>query len=369
VSACRTATNRPWWALLASLALIVAACGDAGTPGAPGETPGQPAPGQPTPGDQAPETPAVAMGLDEVCAQAAEQEGRLVYWNNLAEAFDPLYEEFQAAYPGIEIETLELRPDESAQRVITEAAAGRDITPDIIYGGVDVFQPINDRGLVDTEIDWAALGVPEDWIHDTNMVRIYRVAGGLVYNTDRLTADDLPDTWEELIDERWRGRVVVDPRGRPFDQMALAWGAEQAIDYVQRLRDVVQPLVIEGGTAGMVAVAGGEADITTGGRSAETLEQQARGAPLEIKYLDVVTTLDAYHAVIADTRSPLSAQCWVAWFSTQGQELHDELEFKSNDTVPPGAPEGATLLSIDTEEDGDQVREVGQEMGRIWIGN
>jgi iron(III) transport system substrate-binding protein len=358
--------RHPFIVVVGVLALVLAACTEAGSPD---PTPGG---GQPTaaPTDEpSPTDPGTADGLDEICQRAAEEEGQLTYWNNLAEAFDELYAEFSATYPGIEIETLELRPDDNAQRVMTEHAAGRQITPDVVYGGVDVFQPLNSAGVIDTSIDWSAYEVPEDWIHDTNMVRIYRVAGGLVYNTDSHTADDLPDTWEELIDEQWRGRVVVDPRGRPFDQISLVWGHDEAVDYVQRLQDVVAPLVIEGGTAGMVAVAGGEADITTGGRSAETLEQQARGAPLEIKYLDVVTTLDAYHAVIATARHPLSAQCWVAWFATQGQDLHDELEFKTNDTIPPAAPDDIVLVSIDDEEDADRVREAGQEMGRIYTGN
>jgi oligopeptide/dipeptide ABC transporter ATP-binding protein len=135
-------------------------------------------------------------------------------------------------------------------------------------------------------------------------VRIHRIALGLGYNTDKLTPDQLPDTWEELVDPAWAGRVIVDPRGRPFDSIGLAWGAEQTIDYVNRLKDIAKPLVIEGGTAGLVAVAGGEADITTGGRSAETLEQQAEGAPIGIKYMDVVSTIDNYNIALKDTAHP-----------------------------------------------------------------
>lgn len=305
---------------------------------------------------------------DEICAAGAE-EGSLVHWHNHSDGIQDVYAAFNEVHPDIEVEGLEMTPDDAAQRVLTEVTAGRDLTVDIIAGQADVFQEIINQDLVNTDIDWASYGVPEDLIHDTNMVRIHRIAVGLGYNTESLTADDLPDTWEELIDERWAGQVVVDPRGRPFDQLSLVWGEEEALDYVQRLHDVVEPLVIEGGTDGLLAVAGGEAEITTGGRTAETLEQQAEGAPLELKFLDFVPTIDNYNLVLADAAHPNAALCYAIWFSAEGgQAVYDEAEFKSNETVPTGAPEGAQVVTVETLEEAEQVSNIGREMGRIWTG-
>jgi ABC-type Fe3+ transport system substrate-binding protein len=299
-----------------------------------------------------------------VCA-AGSEEGALVYWNNLSNP-DPIIAAFNEAYPDIQIEGTQLRPDESAQRVLTEASTGR-VGADLIYGGLDVFQPVLDRDLINQSVDWQALGASED-IVNSGMVRIYRVAGGLGFNTDNYTAEDIPNTWEELIDAQWDGQVVVDPRGRPFDQLSLSWGDDEAIDYVNRLKDTVHPVVIEGGTAGMVAVASGEYAITTGGRSAETLEQQAEGAPIDIKYLDVIPTLDAYHALLNDAQHPNAAACWVGWIATAGKQIHDESEFKSNESIPSSAPEGAEVLAIDTPEKAEAVSAMSDQIGPIWTG-
>lgn len=271
---------------------------------------------------------------------------------------------FNAAYPDIQIESTQLRPDDSAQRVLTEASVGR-VSADLIYGGLDVFQPVLGGNLINQTIDWAALGAADD-IVNSGMVRIYRVAGGLGYNTDNYTADEIPSTWEELIDAEWNGQVIVDPRGRPFDQLSLSWGEEATLDYVNRLKTTVNPIVIEGGTAGMVAVASGEYAITTGGRSAETLEQQAEDAPIDIKYLDIIPTLDAYHAVLNDATHPNAAACWVGWIATAGKQIHDESEFKSNETVPSSAPAGAEVLAIDTPEKADAVGAMSDLIGPIW---
>lgn len=308
------------------------------------------------------------MTQEDICAAGAE-EGGFVHWHNHnPENLEQIYSAFNEEYPDIQPQQQEMTPDDAAQRVLTAQLADQDLPADLLAGQADVFAALNAEGVADTEIDWTQYGVPEDLVHPENMIRIHRIAMGLGYNTDVLTAEDLPNTWEELVDEQWRGNVVVDPRGRPFDQISLLWGHDEAIDYVQRLQEVVEPLVIEGGTAGLVAVAGGEADITTGGRSAETLEQQANGAPLEIKYLDIVPTIDNYNLVLADGQNLNAARCYAIWFSTEGQELYNELEFKTNDTVPTAAPEGAEIVTVESEEEATTVSDIGREMGRIWTG-
>jgi ABC-type Fe3+ transport system substrate-binding protein len=134
---------------------------------------------------------------------------------------------------------------------------------------------------------------------------------------------------------------------------------------VRRLKEIVKPIVIEGGTAGLVAVAGGQGLFTTGGRSGETDEQKAKGAPLEIKYLDVVPTLDSYHGVIKGAKHPNAARCLVAWMATAGAESHRQIETKTNQDVPPGAPSGAKVLAIDTPQKAQQVAAMSKKVGEI----
>ncbi len=347
---------------LAVLALVVGACSSGSATPAPSAT----AAGTPAPSAAASPT-AAADPLADICALGA-QEGKLVHWQNHSEEYAKVIALFNETYPDIEVELLELSPDDATQRILTEVSANRAPSADLLALGLDVAVPLLDRDLLVTDRDWAALGVPEDVIHESGQLRKQRTAVGLGFNTDKLSAAELPNTWDELIDPKWEGRVIVDPRGRPFDALSLSWGEERALDYVQRLKDIVKPLVIEGGTAGLVAVAGGEADISTSGRSAEMLEQQANGAPVEIKYMDVVATIDNYNMVLKDAANPNAATCFAAWFSIDGQALYDEVEFKSNDAVPPGAPAGADIVTIETPEQAAAVKALGKEMGKIWTG-
>lgn len=303
--------------------------------------------------------------LDELCQRASAEEGKVVYWHSPSNSIAALIPLFNERYPGIEVEPLEARPEDHVPRLIAEVTAGQQVTPDVLHGILVNFAPLAERDLIDTSTDWAALGVRPDLIHDTlNTVRSYRSLNGLAYNPEKLKPEDLPNTWEELIDPRWVGQLIVDPNGRPFAELSLKWGVDKTLDYVQRLKDTVKPLVIAGGTAGMLAVAGGEASLTASGRSDSLLEQQAEGAPLAIKYLDTIVTIDGYNAALKGARHPLAAQCWMAWFSTVGQELYNTYEFKTND--PEGLPADADLVLQSTAADADQVFAISEQIGKIF---
>ena len=221
-------------ALAAASIFALSACTGGASPSpSPTDAPSAPpATGSGEPSAPASEDPKAAR--DAVC-EAAKEEGELTYWSNFANP-DPIFEAFAEAYPGIEVTDLANHPDDFVQALLTELTAGRPPTPDIMYGELNVLLPLFELEADDDSIDWRSLGVKDELLTDLgNVVRLSRVAGGIVYNTSNHSADELPDTWDELLDDQWDQQIVVDPRGRPFDQMSLAWGHDETIDYVNRL--------------------------------------------------------------------------------------------------------------------------------------
>lgn len=344
--------------MLCTLALLLGACG-----GGASDEPTQEA------ADGAGSETAAAGGgsLEDICAQGAE-EGSFTYWATFEpDNWNRIYEPFAEAYPGIEVDFLPLRPQDAVQRILTSESAGQEVEVDMINGNLDALLPLVDRELVDADVDWTALDVPEDLIHPTGTVRIYRVPQGLAYNPDVTPEDELPSTWEELVDERWQGDLVVDPRGTPFNNFALEMGAEDTVAYVEELAEVVQPIVIEGGTAGMQAVAGGEAALAAGGRADSNAELQEQGVPVDVRYLDIVPTTDFYHLVLNGAPNRNAALCFAGWLaSPEGQEVHETVEYKANETLPPDVPEDATIVSIETQEDAELTADVAEEISAIW---
>jgi ABC-type Fe3+ transport system substrate-binding protein len=130
--------------------------------------------------------------------------------------------------------------------------------------------------------------------------------------------------------------------------------------------EVVEPIVIEGGTAGMNAVVSGEAVMSAGGRADSAVQMQP--APIAIKYLDLIATYDGFNAVLDGARHPNAAMCFIGWIATEGAEVYLEAESKFNESIPPDAPQGAQTVAVDTPEDAALVGEVGGELGEIITG-
>ena len=217
-----------------------------------------------------------ATGLAAVC-EAGVEEGSFVYWATIEpDNFTRIIEPFLARFPGIEIDFLSIREEDGSARMLIDDTD----RPDLVYGSQDGLFPIISRDLIDTEYDWSQVDIPPEMLHETNMVRLFVVGLGIAYNTDLATPYDLPATWEDLIDEKYKGQLVVDPRGNPFDLLSIAWGEEDTLDYVTRLAATVEPIVIRGGTAGMTEVIAGGALMTSSGRADSDAELSADGAPI-----------------------------------------------------------------------------------------
>jgi iron(III) transport system substrate-binding protein len=331
--------------LVGALSLVLVGCGSGG--GA--STPASVAPSDGAAESAPPASDAPAAGRDQVCADAAAEE-TLEVWLNFGN-YEPIVDDFRAAYPEIDIEAIQISPEDAVPRIVTEAAAGQPITPDVQYGNIGSLAPLIERELVEP-VDWVSLGVREDLTNDANVVRVAVTAYGVGFNTTTHTADDLPDTWEGFIDPAWGPqKLLLDPRGRPFSFLSLEWGTEATVDYVERLIETTDPIVFSGTTAGLVAIAAGEAEVLLNSKTAETREQvTTTGAPLEIKLLDIVPVEGTQLLVTKDPTSPNAAQCFVAWAaSDEGSASILEHDFKTND-IESQSQEGSINLTTDSAE-------------------
>jgi iron(III) transport system substrate-binding protein len=319
-------------------------------------------------GAASPAAATVTGSMDEVC-KAAAQEGELVSWNSEdPEAYQKIFETFAKTYPGIKLNSVEVRPDDLVQKLVTESAAGHPSGVDAISITMDKAGPLLDNHLINTDIDFTKMGVKHDYIGDGNAVRTERIAIGLAYNTDQVQDSELPNTWDELVNPKWAGKVVVDPRSDPLQLLAIAWGQDKTVDFVNKLSQADKPQVIQGATAGLLTVASGENKITTNGRSAETAEQQSKGAPVKIKYLDIVPAVDYYTAVPADAPHPNAGACWAAWLNSEaGRKAKAEYAFKGNVDLPQEAGSGQ-LAAIGNPQDTALVTDTAAKISAVWSG-
>jgi iron(III) transport system substrate-binding protein len=245
-------------AVLASLALVAVACGDATTDApAADDTDGEDTAADVDPtvdedGDDA---------GDELAADDAE--GPLtVYSGRSEELVGEVFRRFQDD-TGIE---LDVRYGDTAELAATIINEG-DRTPADVYFGQDAgalgalqaegrFATLSDD-LVEL-VDPQFASTTGEWVGVTGRVRV------LTYNTDTLSEDEVPDSVLDLTDPEWEGRVSWAPTNGSFQAFVTALrvteGEDVARDWLEgMIANDVQ--VFENNASQVEAVGRGEVDI------------------------------------------------------------------------------------------------------------
>lgn len=330
-----------------AVSFIVTACG------APAASPSQTAAGTAPAGTGAAPS-AAARTVADVCADAA---GTTVDYYGSGDPPDQaeINAAFNAEYPDIKVTFINSRTNESVTKVLTEDQAGRAPEVDIVTGNMSDQLPLFEAGLV-ADLPLEELGLDEAKVYEVGgveVVRLKRKFGGLLYNTDTTSPDDLPDTWEGLLEADLTGRFMSDPRGIYLGALRMVKSQAEYESFIDALVANTDPVLVTNTSGQIQKVLSGEFYTGDAGQDSDIFQQAAEGAPIGIKYLNVLTTFDIFGTVLDKAEDQDAAVCYINWLNSPGglKALAD-VEFKANDDIPPaGIPDGAVLAEAVTEEE------------------
>lgn len=145
-----------------------------------------------------------------------------------------LEEAYEARNPNVDVRGLDMGSQEVYDRIRTEAANPQ---ADVWFGGPDT---IFSRGAEDGLLQefrpiWADALPPESRDAEDLYFGLYLACPVLVYNSAAVPAEEAPKDWEDLLDPRWKGKVLIrDPLAsgtmRTVFGMILARSVEQTGD-------------------------------------------------------------------------------------------------------------------------------------------
>lgn len=182
--------------------------------------------GQPTPDTAS--APAPATGepttdatTDVTADPTAEGDGRLtLYSGRNEELVQPVLDQFTAD-TGIEVEVRYGDTAGMAAQLLEEG----DQSPAEVFLAQDAgaLGAVSQAGLLVALPQETVDAVPEayrsadgDWVGITGRSRVF------VYNPDQVSADELPQSVEDLVSTEWRGRVGVAPTNASFQAFITA---------------------------------------------------------------------------------------------------------------------------------------------------
>jgi iron(III) transport system substrate-binding protein len=168
---------------------------------------------------------------------AAQKEGTLTLYTSLAEKNLPsLIEPFEKKY-GIKVKVWRAGQTKVLQRTLTEASAGRYEADAIHFGSPElealhrekILQPVKSPYF--SELIAGAVPAHREWA--STMLQVYVQA----YNTNQIKKEDLPKSYEDLLDPKWKGKLGVETKSEAwYSTLMLAMGEEKG---VKLFRDIV----------------------------------------------------------------------------------------------------------------------------------
>jgi iron(III) transport system substrate-binding protein len=253
--------------------------------------------------------------------EGAKTETEMLWYTNTGlENANRYIQAFKKAYPFVNANVWRSKTRQVLQRVVAEAGAGRHLV-DVIKPSTDLLPVLLEKNLLgryETPVR-AIYPAPSKAAYFTNMNYAFRV---FAYNPRKLARKDVPKSWEELLQPRWKGEILFDESSLE-EVMALlnVWGRDKTVNYFTRLSQ--QQLLIRVGrdtTTQMMMAGEAPLAVTTYAYNNEGL--RAQNAPVDWVAEDLIPALMYPLTLARNAPHPYSAALFYDFLlSEPGQQL------------------------------------------------
>ena len=256
-------------------------------------------------------------------AQAAKKEGEVsVYTSLIQEDLIALSEAFEKKY-GVKVKGWRAGSEKVLQRAVTEARANRHDADVIETNGPEleslyrekVLQPLKSPHLKDLMPQ--AVRSHGHWVGTRINLFVQ------TYNTTLVSKDEVPKSFADLTNPRWKGRLGIEAEDEDWFAMVIReLGEERGLKIFREISRVNGFSVRKGHTLLSGLVASGEVPfaLTTYSHGSEKMKQ--RGAPVEWYAIEPAIGRANGVAVMARPAHPHAAALFVDFIlSPEGQAI------------------------------------------------
>jgi iron(III) transport system substrate-binding protein len=278
----------------------------------------------------------LVMGVAPAAAQdarveAARKEGKVVWYTSLAlPSSEKVAKVFEAAYPGLKVEVHRTGSQRILQRVMQELQANLKLVDVIHTSDAGHFVLLKEKKLL---LKYTPAGVeafPAGFKdRDGYHYGLRATVNVIAYNPKIVPAAEAPRTWKDLLDPKWKGKLVTAHPGYSgvIATHVLALVNLYGWDYFKQLAQnklmLVQSAVDPSGV-----VASGERPVAVNGGDYTFYQTKKKGNPVEIVYpKDGVPLVISPTAIAAFAPHPNAAKLFTDFtFSKEVQQILADTE-------------------------------------------
>lgn len=312
--------------------------------------------------------PAWAGALDELAEKAAGQGPVVWYESSPEEAIDQVIEAFNAVYPDVEVQYIRLvGGNDMASRAVQEMQA-QGHTADMLTGSADHFWELAGRGYMES-VDWQGLGLDKSLTPTDFAVATAASVFVVLWNTDKVRDEEVPATWEALLDPKWTGRIGHWVNASSFAQLADYWGVDEARSKLEAFVKL-KPFLFKSTFPLAQQVAAGEVDLAIGFYHTAQPPILA-GGPLKAMALDLTPMYTIYSGVTKNAPNREGATLLAAWLSTpEGALAYESATHRGNPLIEStntyALLQGKTIVEWPPEKSAE-LAAVSEEFNKILV--
>jgi iron(III) transport system substrate-binding protein len=293
--------------------------------------------------------------------EAAKKEGKVVWYTSLAlPSAEKVAKLFEAAYPGVKVDVHRTGSERILSRVMQELQAGIKNVDVVHTSDAGHFVLLKGKNLLLKYTPAGVDGFPAGFKdRDGYFYGLRATVNVIAYNTKAVTAAEAPKTWKDLLDPKWKGKMVTAHPGYSgvIATHVLALVNQYGWDFFKQLAQnrlmLVQSAVDPSGV-----VASGERPVAVDGGEYTFYQIKKKGNPVEIVYpKEGVPLVVSPTAITAFAPHPNAAKLFTDFgFSREIQQVMADSEglYTGHPEVkyPTDKPKlsDLKLLTVDPEE-------------------
>ena len=280
---------------------------------------------------------------------AAKKEGMLTLYTTIAEKDLPtLIKPFEVKY-GIKVNVWRAGTDKVLQRTLAEAAAKRDEVDAVHFGSPEmealsrekVLQAVHSPsykllqpGSVPAHKQWAAT-LLSVWVQ--------------AYNTNAVKKADLPKTYADLLDPKWKGKLGLEAKNQDWFQtvVEIMGGPDKGLKFFNDLVAINGVSPRTGHTLLTNLVVSGEVPLALSVYNYMPEQAKKKGAPIEWFALEPAVARSNAIGVAARAKHPHAALLFHEYMLTDAQSLMLGIDYVPTNTTVPSPLKGVKIIITD----------------------
>ena len=219
--------------------------------------------------------------------EAAKKEGKIVWYTSLVlPSAERVAKLFEAAYPGIKVEVHRTGSQRIRQRVMQEMQANLKIVDVIHTSDSGHFVFLKEKKLLVQHTPPGVERFPAGFKdRDGYYYGLRATVNAIFYNTKAVSAAEAPKTWKDLLDPKWKGKMVTAHPGYSGVIATHVLALEKLLgwDYFKQLAQN-KLMIVQSANDPSTVVASGERVVAVNGGDYSAYQLKKKGNPIEIVY-------------------------------------------------------------------------------------